>query len=335
MKYLFDCISNIYNIPNIKGILNIRVPHEFLSTCGNCPMLNIKRQETVPFSKSTKCCTWFPFLPNYLVGAILNDDDPLLIEGKKRILDNLINNYNVTYFGIFPSDKFQKGFSKLLIKDFGRDEKCRCDFFMDGKVNCSIWKYRDAVCSTWYCKPIANITGSVFWNYTKFYLANFQDYLLAEVLDSQMLNYEAEFYRNHKILIKKDQLNFKKNIGQFRIFNKYRTIEERVNFFIECYKALFKINTSALKKYFSKHPLFNQLLIESEKLFSIQGEIKINKNKITKNICGNNIQLNSCTSISLSNEQLQIVKNWNKHKQNKNLVEFEELMVCLKYHNVI
>lgn len=75
--------------------------------------------------------------------------------------------------------------------------------------------------------------------------------------------------------------------------------------------------------------------MKSEEIFSINSEINLNYAKITKSDNDISIQLNNTTTISLSNEQLHIVKNWNEQKNDKDLIEFEELMVCLKYHDII
>ena len=38
------------------------------------------------FEPSTKCCTFLPELPNFLVGAMLADTDPAAAEGRASVI---------------------------------------------------------------------------------------------------------------------------------------------------------------------------------------------------------------------------------------------------------
>src|SRR5687767_8577752 len=47
------------------------IPRESKAHCADCPMCGAEAAER--FNPSTKCCTYVPDLPNFLVGAILSD----------------------------------------------------------------------------------------------------------------------------------------------------------------------------------------------------------------------------------------------------------------------
>ncbi|MCI0616393.1 hypothetical protein L0244_25710, partial [bacterium] len=49
---------------------------------------------------------------------------------------------------------------------------------------CSIWQFRDSMCSTYFCKPVAGKQGLRFWNVLHNYLNQVQDTLSWYALDS-------------------------------------------------------------------------------------------------------------------------------------------------------
>src|SRR4051812_31514765 len=61
---------------------------ESRATCSDCAMCS-KGGSPAPgvlsFRPDTKCCTYEPTLPNFLVGAILADTSPEMAEGRRRI----------------------------------------------------------------------------------------------------------------------------------------------------------------------------------------------------------------------------------------------------------
>src|SRR5688572_24165300 len=61
------------------------IPDETRATCSDCPMCKTPEPVTERdrvFLQSTKCCTYSPVLPNFLVGGILLDEDAGFAEGK-------------------------------------------------------------------------------------------------------------------------------------------------------------------------------------------------------------------------------------------------------------
>ena len=115
-------------------------------------------QRPTIFSKKTKCCTFKPIVPNYLVGGIIQDDT------QNQTLGTYIdNNTNIFPLGYFPtSDDLHYYETKVLPDKFGIDDSYSCDFYMDG--NCGIWKYRNAICSTYFCHYFKGFTGKLFWD---------------------------------------------------------------------------------------------------------------------------------------------------------------------------
>ena len=66
------------------------LPHEEDATCDDCAMLSEDGEHhsssEVFFNPQTKCCSYIPALPNYLVGRILSDDDPDFAKGRAKIM---------------------------------------------------------------------------------------------------------------------------------------------------------------------------------------------------------------------------------------------------------
>ena len=73
---LFQQLPKIYE-PMLPAIFGKPIPVEQYADCMNCHMCkpNDAVKDVRTFSEKTKCCTFKPIIPNYLVGAILNDTD--------------------------------------------------------------------------------------------------------------------------------------------------------------------------------------------------------------------------------------------------------------------
>ena len=57
------------------------------ATCDVCAMARPKNRTKVHYQPDLKCCTFHPFLPNFLVGAILQD--PSLKAGAEVLRDKI------------------------------------------------------------------------------------------------------------------------------------------------------------------------------------------------------------------------------------------------------
>lgn len=161
------------------------LPRESFATCTNCAMAchddSKKKNLTMqPFREDAKCCTYHPKLPGYLVGAILCDES--LKEGRNRIKEKIKNKTGVSPRGIYPSAKYSLLYSNSAGVGFGQSSYFICPYFDKEKGNCTIWKYREAVCSTYFCKTVAGEKGKSFWNAVNAYLATIQEKLILYTL---------------------------------------------------------------------------------------------------------------------------------------------------------
>jgi hypothetical protein len=96
----------------LPEFFNKEVPPEQFSDCADCPMICSSHDKTGedvsrPFSPETKCCTFHPRLPAYLVGAVLTDDDPELDAGKQKMIEKIASQRGIFPHGVYPTKKIQ------------------------------------------------------------------------------------------------------------------------------------------------------------------------------------------------------------------------------------
>ena len=81
---IIHSIPDLYH-PFLPAIFQREIPPEPFADCFNCPMI-AEKEELIgsdlakPFSPATKCCTFTPRIPNYVVGAILSDPEKSISE---------------------------------------------------------------------------------------------------------------------------------------------------------------------------------------------------------------------------------------------------------------
>ncbi|CAM2008728.1 hypothetical protein APED_18905 [Acanthopleuribacter pedis] len=155
---------------------------EALATCRDCAMCrpNPGRHKIATYQPHLKCCTFYPDLPNYLVGALLSDTDPATAEGQKRVRNLIQQRSGVSPYGVNAPLLRELLYAHAGGDAFGNSETLLCPYFHRENHNCSIWRYRNAVCSTFFCKYNDGRAGEAFWQSVKEYLGFVQG-LLSEV----------------------------------------------------------------------------------------------------------------------------------------------------------
>jgi hypothetical protein len=149
----------------MDGLLGGAVPAESKATCDSCAMLppkdaRVARGELF-YSPITKCCTFLPELANFLVGGILNDDDPALSAGRQTIERRIDAGLNVTPLGLGRSAKYSVLYNQGR-RAFGQAKSMECPHHLaDGR--CGVWRHRESTCATWFCKHERGAVGQRFW----------------------------------------------------------------------------------------------------------------------------------------------------------------------------
>lgn len=164
----------------IPDFLDHEVPKERFADCGNCHLCASDKLSV----SMTKCCTYHAILPNYIIGAILSEDDSMTY-GKEKIFEKIANKHGVSPYGISGTKDMleletRRKVKKLnmLVMPVEEREKFACPYLEDQK--CSIWKYRSELCITYFCNPVSGKFGNQFWNavlkfirYMELQLSNF------------------------------------------------------------------------------------------------------------------------------------------------------------------
>ncbi len=144
------------------------IPNETRATCTECAMLPQPGRPPPPvtFRADTKCCTFQPELHNFLVGGVLGDPDRGLAWAKEMLALRMAKRVGVTPLGI-RADAFAgliyDRVVELAPESFGRMKEVRCPYYIQQGGACGVWRHRNAICSTWFCKYERGGTGLTFW----------------------------------------------------------------------------------------------------------------------------------------------------------------------------
>lgn len=167
-EFIFPSSYSPWLASRLKGY----VP-EKSATCENCAMvkpLGLTRDKG-PFKNNLKCCTYFPFIPNFSLGEI-----------SEAQISQAVNRGVLLPVGLFPSAQHQSLVDQLGQKAFGKKTELLCPFFDGPKNQCSIWENRPAVCTTYFCKSDYGQPGLDFWADVEKYLNHFEWQLACEVI---------------------------------------------------------------------------------------------------------------------------------------------------------
>ena len=116
------------------------------------------------FNPQTKCCSYVPAIPNFLVGRILQDADPSQAAGRATIEDRIRAGVAVTPLGLEQPQDFQVLYRLSSDTLFGQSCSLRCPHYLeDAGGRCGVWKHRPSVCATWHCKYVRGLVGNEFW----------------------------------------------------------------------------------------------------------------------------------------------------------------------------
>lgn len=142
------------------------IREEVHATCHNCAMVADEDDPGPSFAggqfhAGVKCCSYLPLLPNFTVGAILRDEDPATAPGRETALARLRAGDGVTPLGIQASRRYGLLYDHSL--GFGQSRHLLCPHFLSETGGCGIWRHRNGVCSTWFCKFNRGAVGERFW----------------------------------------------------------------------------------------------------------------------------------------------------------------------------
>jgi len=163
---IFDGMPLLYT-PWMMDLLGQGVPKERSINCDTCSMCASPQEPVHPqvtyFRPDLKCCTYWPKLPNFLVGAILASTEPEAMSGRTRVTNLIVAADCATPLGLHAPISDQRRHEHAPDGSFGRDATLRCPFYAVESGGCSIWTYRNSVCATYFCKHDRGAAGLRFW----------------------------------------------------------------------------------------------------------------------------------------------------------------------------
>jgi Fe-S-cluster containining protein len=167
---LRDVMPHLY-APLLPAFFDHATLRETRATCSDCAMCDKSGSadgqrtdlDVALFRPDIKCCSYHPTLPNYLVGATLEDESAELGPGRQRLRAKIAARIGVTPFWLAAPRKYLVLLAAARESSFGRSESLLCPYYERDGGTCSIWKNRESVCATFFCKHVAGATGHAFW----------------------------------------------------------------------------------------------------------------------------------------------------------------------------
>lgn len=193
---ILDFIPELYS-NFLSGFFKDAIPKETAAECSDCSMwLNDEGilKSRVGFSQEIKCCTHYPNMPNYLIGALLNNKATGLEEGRRRIQTAIRSRIGVVPQGIQRPPKYDLLMKGASPDAFGRSKALVCPYYEEKEGKCTIWPFRNASCSTWFCKHNAGEEGRRFWKSLKQYLKHVETTLIQYSLYKMGLNLQKVIF---------------------------------------------------------------------------------------------------------------------------------------------
>lgn len=154
----------------VRGALGALPPEETTATCQSCAMLPPPGVDAASsagslfFDPRSKCCTYIPELPNFLVGNILLDTTPEAQPGRESVRARIAAGLQVTPLGLDKPPQFAVLYSSAASELFGRATDLRCPHYLADSGGCGIWRHRMSTCCTWFCKYDRGNNGREAWD---------------------------------------------------------------------------------------------------------------------------------------------------------------------------
>lgn len=191
-------IPRIYHPLLVEDLLNLEII-ETKATCDDCAMG--EPGQKITYQKDLKCCTFEPYLPNYLVGQMLSE--PISQVARERLEKRIDSRHGILPIGIVAPLRYQVEFNARQLHDFGNRRDWLCSWYDQKNQNCSIWKHRSSVCNSFICKSSYGKKGIQFWEQLGVYL-NFVEMALMEEALVHM-GYSARDLSDFLYYINRDQ----------------------------------------------------------------------------------------------------------------------------------
>lgn len=128
------------------------LPQERLANCAHCYWVRLGRCRD-----DCRCCTYFPQLPNFLIGLALKDPS------SRSSMQTLLESQPPLPLGLLATPGQTRDAVAMQAEDrFGEDPTQVCPFF-GNHGRCAIHAHRNSICATFFCAHDHGTTGTDVW----------------------------------------------------------------------------------------------------------------------------------------------------------------------------
>lgn len=137
-----------------EDFLWLRLPEERRATCDLCPKVI-----TDEYRADCRCCTYFPHIPNFMLGLGLIDPDSA--PGMQRIIDG---GHALPEGTLITPGRLVKTTDLYSRERFGRTPELICPVIIPETGYCGIYPYRNSICATFFCETDHGNSGTEYWD---------------------------------------------------------------------------------------------------------------------------------------------------------------------------
>ncbi len=129
---------------------------EAAADCSNCVMVppQVPADHPRAFNPDTRCCTYYPDLPNFLIGRALAGEGAQAMAAELLACGSRLSAWGIEQPQDVPNPTGER---------YGRDLSARCPYWVGGQHACAIWAERNGVCRTWFCRYDQGRAGRQRW----------------------------------------------------------------------------------------------------------------------------------------------------------------------------
>lgn len=146
--------------------LGIGAPHaERRAHCGNCVLCSdddwTASFPRLRYNSTVRCCTYRPGLHNFQVGALL--DAELHPDVRRALIGGIQSPLGIP-LGLASSYEGDTTYQDMVEAGrFGRSTDVRCPYYISEGGQCGVWRHRNGICATWFCRHERGMIGLGYW----------------------------------------------------------------------------------------------------------------------------------------------------------------------------